>query len=86
MLFTQEKYDAVLKKIASIRNSKGITQSEMGERMGLSQSAYLKIEKGHSKLDMQRFLSVLIIFKMSGKDFFGDIDDIDSLTSFSNKF
>lgn len=72
MLFTQEKYDAVLKKIASIRNSKGITQSEMGERMGLSQSAYLKIEKGHSKLEIQRLLTILYKLDISPKEFFED--------------
>jgi len=45
-------------KIRSIRMQKGLSQESIALDLSLSQSAYAKIEKGVTKIDIQRFLKI----------------------------
>ena len=73
--FVKDEYEAILKNLISIRKEKGLTQYEVGERLGLSDNAYSKLENGHIKLDVQRLLFILKIFDINLKDFFKDFKD-----------
>lgn len=42
----------ILKKIYFIRFKKGYSQYNMAYELGISQNAYHKIEKGHTKLSL----------------------------------
>jgi transcriptional regulator with XRE-family HTH domain len=68
--FVEKEYHAILVKLISIRTEKGLTQNTVGERLNLSSAAYSKIENGHVKLDMQRFLFILKIFNTTAEEFF----------------
>ena len=48
----------------------GISQRELGEKIGISQNAYYKIEKGKTKLDLYRFLQIVSILRIETNKFF----------------
>jgi transcriptional regulator with XRE-family HTH domain len=69
-----KKHDAILKFIADWRVKKDITQWDMGEYLGLSESGYFKIEKGKTKLDLERLLLILDKLDISFVEFAKNID------------
>lgn len=73
--FVKEEYEAILNKLTSIRQEKGYTQYQVGERLGISDNAYSKLENGHTKLDVQRLIFILKIFDVNLSDFFKDFKD-----------
>ena len=56
---TQLKKDVVLEKIRNRRKMKLYTQEAMAEKLGISQSAYAKIESGGQSLDLSMFLAII---------------------------
>ncbi len=71
--FVKDDYEAILNKLRLLRKEKGFTQHQIGERIGLTSTAYSKLENGHIKLDLERFLIILKILDTSLKDFFKEI-------------
>jgi transcriptional regulator with XRE-family HTH domain len=63
----QKKNDEILIRIKEERVKKKLSQYVMGEKLGISQNAYYKMEKGHTKLDLQRLiqLSYILDVKLS---------------------
>ncbi|PQJ79472.1 helix-turn-helix domain-containing protein [Polaribacter porphyrae] len=64
----------ILKKIKTIRLEQNLTQADMCYRLNISQSVYSKLEKGESKLDMERLLLILKTLNTSLADFFKDFN------------
>ena len=62
---TQLKKDVVLEKIRNRRKMKLYTQEAMAEKLGISQSAYAKIESGGQSLDLSMFLAIIEILETS---------------------
>ena len=57
------------KKILTVRNAKGYSQEYMAQKLGLSdQSAYSKIEKGKTRLDLPMLEAIAKIFEMSAPE------------------
>ncbi|TXD51823.1 MULTISPECIES: helix-turn-helix domain-containing protein [unclassified Polaribacter] len=73
--FVKKEYHAILVKLISMRTEKRLTRSNVGERLNLSGTAYSKIENGHVKLDMPRFLFILKIFDITVEEFFKDFKE-----------
>ncbi|MFQ3181176.1 MAG: transcriptional regulator with XRE-family HTH domain [Polaribacter sp.] len=67
-------YTSILKKIAQKRAEAGLTQIDLAFKLGLTASGYFKIEKGQSKLDLERLLAILVILDISLKEFFKDFE------------
>jgi transcriptional regulator with XRE-family HTH domain len=65
-------HTAILKKIAQKRAEAGLSQIDLAFKLGLTASGYFKVEKGKSKLDMERLLDILVILNISPKEFFKD--------------
>jgi|GEM_PF-1704607 len=68
------KYQAILKKLAAERQNKGINQFSMARSLGLTESGYFKVEKGKTKLDVERLLHMLNTLDIPLKDFFKDME------------
>jgi transcriptional regulator with XRE-family HTH domain len=83
--FVKDEYEAILKNLISIRKEKGLTQYQVGERLGLSDNAYSKLENGHIKLDVQRLIFILKIFDINLKDFFKGFKDFKDFKDFKEK-
>lgn len=60
----RQKEKEILNYLKHLRTSKGLTQYELGQRIGISQNAYYKIEKGATKLDLQRLIQLSFIFEI----------------------
>ncbi|MCH3881584.1 helix-turn-helix domain-containing protein [Tenacibaculum aquimarinum] len=67
---TEELESNLLKRIKEEREKMGLSQYELAKRIGLGQSAYQKIEKGKTRLDMFRFLKITQALGVYPKDFF----------------
>lgn len=59
---------AVQDKIRSIREMYQLTQEDMAEKMGVSPSAYAKLERGETKLSFDKLEKIAEIFKMTVTD------------------
>jgi DNA-binding XRE family transcriptional regulator len=65
----KSSYTAILKNLSKTRAEAGLSQIDLALKLGLSKSGYFKIEKGKSKLDIQRLLSILYKLDISPKFF-----------------
>lgn len=63
----------ILRKIVTLRKNKGYTQSDMAEKINISQPAYQKLESGENCTWAKYFPAILDIFELSPQDFFQDI-------------
>ncbi|MDX6745456.1 helix-turn-helix transcriptional regulator [Polaribacter sp. PL03] len=66
-------YNAVLKKIIAERTALGITQINVAQQLGIGENGYFKIEKGKTKLDLERLLLILEVLEITPIDFFKGI-------------
>ena len=57
-------------KIKQIRSFKKLKQEEIAEKLNISPQAYSKIERGETKLDMERLEQLANIFEMSVEDIY----------------
>ena len=64
------KINAILIALKKEREKLGYTQYTMAEKMGISQNAYYKLEKGLTRLDFFRFLQIASILKIKLSSFF----------------
>jgi len=63
--------DAILKRVVSLRKSKGISHEAMAVNLDLSQAAYSKIEKGETKLSLERLYQIADILGASIEELMG---------------
>ncbi len=50
--------------IKSYRNEKGISQFDMADKIGLTQSSYAKLENGATALDVDRLVNIAKVLKL----------------------
>ena len=67
---TEIEFSLILEKIKEERLKTGLSQWDFGKKIGLSQNAYYKLEKGKTKLDMERFLIICKVLDIETKSFF----------------
>jgi transcriptional regulator with XRE-family HTH domain len=60
----QKKEREILIRIKNLRLEKKMSQYALGEKIGISQNAYYKIEKGATRLDLQRLIQLSFIFEI----------------------
>ncbi|UUV21817.1 helix-turn-helix domain-containing protein [Paenimyroides aestuarii] len=69
--FTEiEEVEKVISKIKESRKEKGYSHDVMAVELGISPSAYNKIERMESKLTLERFLQIKKILDKDYSDFF----------------
>ena len=69
----KSNYSLVLEKIISKRTAAGKTQVNIANHLNLSEGGYFKVEKGKTKLDLERLLEILEFLKISTQEFFKGI-------------
>ena len=57
------------KRIREFRKKKGLTQIDIADKICLSQSAYAKIENGHTALDIHRLMEIAKLLEVPISDF-----------------
>jgi len=68
------EYAALLKLLRAARESAGVTQVELAERLGQTQSFVSKVERGDSRLDIIQLRTILQEFEMSLPDFVAQLE------------
>lgn len=66
----EKNLNLILKKIKEERMKKEMSQYDFGEKIGLSQNAYFKVETGKTKLDLYRFLTICKVLEINPRSFF----------------
>ena len=57
------------KRIREFRKKKGLTQIDIADKICISQSAYAKIENGHTALDINRLIQIAKLLDVPIGDF-----------------
>lgn len=63
--------EKVLNKISSLRKKKGVSHEAMATNMNLSQAAYSKIEKGETKLSLERLYQIAEVLDTNVQELLG---------------
>jgi transcriptional regulator with XRE-family HTH domain len=84
---TPHKVPNLGKKILKLRQAKALTQEQMAILLGLSQTAYGKIERGESSASWKRIYQISEIFNIKPMDWLweGDEDKNDKQTLAENE-
>ena len=64
-----KEFNRVMANIIGYRNIKGISQSEMGDALGISQQAYSKMEKKKSPMSIEQYLIVCKTLEVKPSEF-----------------
>ena len=64
--------DKILLAIVKARKEKGFSQYDMAYKIHVSQNSYFKIEKGKTKLDLERLLLIANILELDLSYLFKD--------------
>jgi len=68
-------YQSLLKLLRDLREQAGMTQSELGERLGNTQTFVSKIERGERRLDVVEFAEICDALGADPKVAFGQFMD-----------
>ena len=71
-----ERAVIVGKRVKAMRTQKGISQSELSHRVGISHAHMSKNENGHSNITLENLFALHDILGVSMASFFVDIDGI----------
>jgi|TARA_B100000787_G_C16122529_1_gene263374 transcriptional regulator with XRE-family HTH domain len=66
----KSNYFLILEKIIAQRIATGKTQINVADHLNLSEGGYFKVEKGKTKLDLERLFEILEYLEISPKEFF----------------
>jgi transcriptional regulator with XRE-family HTH domain len=72
-IYTDE-YALVLRLLIAARKESGVTQVELAERLGQTQSFVSKIERGDRRLDIVQLRTILLEFGVSLPDFVAQLE------------
>ena len=67
-IYTHE-YAAVLRLLKTARKKSGVTQIELAERLGQTQSFVSKVERGDRRLDIVQLRTILLEFGVTLQEF-----------------
>ena len=54
----------IRERIKKIRIEKGYSQEYMADRLNVSQNAYHKLERGHTRISLKKFLDIALILEV----------------------
>lgn len=72
-IYTQE-YEVLLDLLRTLREKRGVTQTELGELLDQSQSYVSKIERGDRRLDVIQLRTICLTLGSSLSDFVSDLE------------
>ena len=68
------QYAALLRVLRSKREESGVTQVELADKLGMTQSAYSKLERGELRLDVIQLRSISNQIGVSLTEFVTDLE------------
>lgn len=64
MKTTQIEIKEIRERLKKIRFEKGLTQDNMADMLSISQNSYHKLENGHTKMSLKKFMDICIILQV----------------------
>ena len=61
---TQQLVDQIRERIKRIRLERGYSQDYMADMLDISQNAYHKLERGHTRINLQKFIDIAKILEV----------------------
>lgn len=61
---TQQIVKEIRERIKRVRLEKGYSQDYMADMLNISQNAYHKMERGHSRINLQKFIDIAKILEI----------------------
>jgi transcriptional regulator with XRE-family HTH domain len=61
---SQQLVKDIRERIKKIRVEKGYSQEYMADRLNISQNAYHKLERGHTRIHLQKFIEISKILEI----------------------
>ena len=65
---TQKLVKDIRERIKKIRVDKGYSQDYMAEMLDISQNSYHKLEKGHTRIHLQKFITISRILEVNASE------------------
>ena len=69
-----DQYAALLKVLTRKRVDSGITQTQIAEKLGMTQSAYSKLERGELRIDVIQLRAILLATGTALVDFIKEFE------------
>lgn len=64
MSTSQQLVNDIRERIKKIRIEKGYSQEYMADQLSISQNAYHKLERGHTRINLQKFFDIAFILEI----------------------
>jgi len=66
--------EEICKRIRTLRELRRIKQSDIAQVLGITQSSYAKLENGHTKITIDRFIQIVEYLDSEPLFFFKDVE------------
>ena len=76
----EEKFKLLGRRVKFLRLDKGISQTKMAERIGLSQTNLSNMESGRTAITIQNLFKMREVLDCKMADFFTEFDDVGEAT------
>lgn len=75
----------IRERIKTVRIEKGYSQDYMADMLNISQNAYHKLEKGHTRIHLQKFIDIAKVLEVEVSDLFNGPDHVYVFSSYYRK-
>ena len=75
----------IRERIKTVRIEKGYSQDYMADMLNISQNAYHKLEKGHTRIHLEKFIDIAKVLEVEVSDLFNGPDHVYIFSSYYRK-
>ncbi len=75
----------IRERIKTVRIEKGYSQDYMADMLNISQNAYHKLEKGHTRIHLEKFIDIAKVLEVEVSDLFNGPDHVYIFSSYYKK-
>ena len=77
--------EEIRERIKTVRIEKGYSQDYMADMLNISQNAYHKLEKGHTRIHLEKFIDIAKVLEVEVSDLFNGPDHVYIFSSYYRK-
>ena len=82
---TTSELKKIRDRIKNIRFKKGFTQENMADMLHISQNAYHKLENGHSKMNLSKFIDICKVLEIEAVELLKGPEQVYTFSKYYNK-
>jgi len=82
---TTSELKKIRERIKKIRFEKGLTQDNMADMLHISQNAYHKLENGHSKMNLSKFIDICKVLEVEAVELINGPDQVYTFSKYYKK-